>query len=164
MATTRRIFCSQAATLLLTPRLLLSQAKSTSRPDVAAIDHDRILEAATHYLTQSPTPLTTLPCPRSPGTPHDFYSEAEDYWPDPSNPTGPFVLHSTDGPNPDAFTAHRDALVNFSICVPALTAAFVLTNESRYAQQAIAHLRAWFIDPATCMTPSLIYGQTIPPA
>jgi hypothetical protein len=164
MPITRRIFCSQAATLLLAPRLLVSQTKSTSRPDVAAIDHDRILEAAARYLTQAPTPLTTLPCPRSPGTPHDYYSEAEDYWPDPSNPTGPFVIHSSAPSNPDAFTAHRDALLNFSICVPALTAAFVLTSEARYAQQAVTHLRAWFLDPATRMTPSLLYGQTIPPA
>jgi hypothetical protein len=167
MAITRRIFCSQAATLLLTPRLLSSQDKSqdkpTSRPDVASIDHNRILQAAAHYLTQSPTPLTTLPCPRSPGTPHDFYSEAEDYWPDPSNPTGPFVIR-IGSPNPDAFTAHRDALLNFSICVPALTAAFVLTNETRYARQAMLHLRAWFLEPATRMPPSLLYGQTIPPA
>ena len=163
MATTRRIFCSQAATLLLTPRLLLSQTKPTARPDVAAIDHDRILQAATHYLTQSPTPLTNFPCPRNPGTPHDFYSEAEDYWPDPANPTGPFVIRSGDA-NPDAFTAHRDALLNFSMCVPALTAAFVLTKEARYAQQALAHLRAWFVDPATRMTPSILYGQTIRPA
>jgi len=164
MANNRRIFCSQAATLLLVPRLLQSQTKSTSRPDVAAIDHDRILEAAARYLTQSPTPLTTLPCPRSPGTPHDYYSEAEDYWPDPSNPTGPFNIHNTGPSNPDAFTAHRDALLNFSICVPALTAAFVLTSEARYAQHAVTHLRAWFIDPATRMTPSLLYAQTIRPA
>ena len=164
MLPTRRTFCAQAATLLLTPRLLLSQAKPTSRPDVAAIDHDRILQAAVHYLTQSSTPLTTLPCPRSPGTPHDFYSEAEDYWPDSSNPTGPFVIRTSGPPNPDAFTAHREALLNFSICVPALTAAFVLTGESRYALQAITHLRAWFLDPATRMNSSLLYGQTIPPA
>jgi hypothetical protein len=164
MATTRRIFCSQAATLLLGPRLLRAQTKATSRPDVAAIDHDRILDSAAHYLTQPPVPLTTLPCPRSPGTPHDYYSEADDYWPDPSNPTGPYVIHNSGPANPDAFTAHRDTLLNFSICVPALTAAFVLTNEARYAQQAVTHLRAWFLDPATRMTPSILYGQTIPPA
>jgi hypothetical protein len=164
MATTRRIFCSQVATLLLGPRLLRAQTKASSRPDVAAIDHDRILGAAAGYLTQAPTPLTTLPCPRSPGTPHDYYSEAEDYWPDPSNPTGPYVIHNSAPSNPDAFTAHRDALINFSICVPALTAAFVLTSEARYAQQAVTHLRSWFLDPATRMTPSILYGQTIPPA
>jgi len=164
MATTRRIFCSQAATLLLAPRALLSQSKASSRPDVAAIDHDRILAAATRYLTQPPAPLTALPCPHSPGTPHDYYSEAEDYWPDPANPTGPYVIHSSGPANPDAFIAHRDALLNFSIWVPALTAAFVLTSDARYAQQAVTHLRAWFLDPTTRMTPSILYAQTIPPA
>ena len=164
MATTRRIFCSQAATLLLTPRALLSQTKASSRPDVAAIDHDRILAQANAYLKEQPNPLTTLPCPRSPGTPHDYYSEADDYWPDPANSSGPYVIRSSGPPNPDAFTAHRDALLKFSIRVPALAAAFVLTNEARYAQQAVIHLRAWFLDPATRMTPSILYGQTILPA
>jgi hypothetical protein len=164
MAITRRIFCSQAATLLLTPRLLLSQDKPTSHPDVAAIDHDRILAQATAHLKEPPNPITTHPCPRSPGTPHDFYSEADDYFPDPANPAGPYIQHADNATNPDAFTAHRDALLNFSICVPALTAAFVLTNETRYAQQAVTHLRAWLLDSATRMTPSLLYAQTIPPA
>jgi Alginate lyase len=163
MATSRRTFCTQTATLLLAPRVLLSQTKATARPDVAVIDHDRIVAQANAHLTEPPNPITTHLCPRSPGTPHDFYSEAEDYFPDPANPTGPYIQH-TDNPNPDAFTEHRDALLNFSICVPALTAAFVLTAESRYVQQAMTHLRAWFLDPATRMNPSLSYGQTIPPA
>ena len=162
MALSRRTFCTEAATLLLAPRLL-SQATPTSRPDVAAIDHDRILDAAKRYLTQSPTPLTTVPCPRSPGTPHDYYSEAEDYWPDPSNPNGPYVQRSG-SPNPEAFTAHRDALLDLCIWVPVLTAAFVLTKDAQYAQRAVVHLRAWFLDSATLMTPSVLYGGTILPA
>jgi hypothetical protein len=162
MTPTRRIFCSQAAALLLTPRLLLGQSKSTAHPDVAVIDHDRILQTATRVLTQPPTPLTSIPAPSTPGTPHDFYSEADDYWPDPTAPTGPYIVRT--GPsNPAAFTAHRDALLNLSIAVPALTAAFVLTKDSRYAAQAVANLKAWFIDPATSMTPSLLYAQVIPP-
>jgi Alginate lyase len=162
MTPTRRIFCSQAAALLLTPRLLLAQSKSTAHPDVAVIDHDRILQTANRVLTQPPTPLISIPAPNTPGTPHDFYSEAEDYWPDPATPTGPYLVR-TGPPNPAAFTAHRDALLNLSIAVPALTAAFVLTKDPRYATQAIAHLKAWFIDPATSMTPSLLYAQVIPP-
>lgn len=151
MPTSRRIFCAQAASLFLTPRLLLSQTASTTRPDVAAIDHDRILHAAALYLTQPPVPLTALPCTRSPGTPHDFYSEeSED--------------QKTDDSKPPVFTAHRDALLNLSLYVPALTAAFVLTHEERYAQRAAAHLKAWFIEPATSMTPSMAYAQTISPA
>jgi Alginate lyase len=172
MPVTRRTFCSQAATLLLTPHLLSAQtqpqtrppSQPTARPDVAAIDHDRILAQANRYLTQTPTPLTTLPAPRSPGTPHDFYSEAEDYFPDPANPTAPWVQHTDSTPNPDAFTAHRDALLNLCLYVPALAAAYLLTSDTRYAQHAATHLRAWFLDPVTSMTPSLLYAQTIPPA
>lgn len=142
METNRRIFCAQTAALLLAPRALLSQ--STARPDVAAIDRDRILKAANSYLTAQPTPLTTLTGSHSPGTPHDYYSESEDL--------------------PTPFTAHRDALLHLSLYVPALTAAFVLTKEERYALQAAAHLRAWFVDPATSMTPNLQYARTTPPA
>jgi len=167
MPTNRRIFCSQAATLLLAPRLLLSQSlhppTSTARPDVAAIDHDRILRAAERYLTQSPATLTALPCKRSPGTIHDFYSEADDFWPDPVKTDGAYIQHSGP-PNPAAFVAHRDALLNLSIQAPALAAAFSLTKEERYAEQAVRHLRAWFVDPATRMTPSLLYAQTVLPA
>ncbi len=165
MTTTRRVFCSTATTLLLTPRLLRSQASSssTSRPDVAAIDHDRILKAAGRYLTQPVTPLTTLSSPHNPGTPHDYYSEADDYWADSSDPAAPYTQR-TDKPNPDAFTAHRDALHELGLAVPALAAAFALTREERYAQQAVAHLNAWFIDPATTMAPSLANAGVIPPA
>ncbi|MEI9977430.1 MAG: alginate lyase family protein [Edaphobacter sp.] len=66
--------------------------------------------------------------------------------------------------NPEAFTKHRDALLDFCMGVPVLTAAFVLTKEGSYAQQAVVHLRAWFLDPATRMTPSILFGQTILPA
>ena len=167
MPTTRRAFCSQAATLLLSPRLLAQSIspspRSTARPDVAAIDHDRILTSAERYLTQPIAPLTAFPSPRSPGSAHDFFSEAEEYWPDPAAPDGSYIQKSS-APNPDAFTAHREALLSLSLCIPALAAAFVLTHEERYAKQAVAHLRAWFIDPATSMTPSLLYAQVIRPA
>src|ERR1700678_3807055 len=84
----RRTFCSGAAAVLLARGGMLRAASfaaqvsagpaaPATRPEVAAIDHDRILAAAQRYVTQPPTPLTSLPCPRSPGTPHDYYSEAE---------------------------------------------------------------------------------------
>ena len=156
----RRIFCAQVSSLLLAPRLLLSQTASTARPNVAVIDHDRILQAAALYLAQPPVPLTVLPCLRSPGTPHDFYSESEELKAENRAPEGSNA--AKDDPAP--FTAHRDALLNLSLYVPALTAAFVLTHEARYAQQAVAHLKAWFIDPATNMAPNMTYAQTTPPA
>jgi len=142
MFITRRSFCSQTTALLLSSQLPAQTPDSgtPTRPNVAVIDHDRILSAADRYLTQPPTPLTTLPAPNSPGTPHDFYSE------------------------PGTFTAHRDAVLSLAHIVPALTSAYVITKDERYARQAIAHLHAWFLSPETSMTPSLEYAQTIPPA
>ncbi len=52
-------------------------------------------------------------------------------------------------------------MVRLSIEVPALTAAWLLTKEGRYADQARRHLRAWFVEPETRMNPSLTYAQAI---
>ncbi|WP_035359347.1 alginate lyase family protein [Edaphobacter aggregans] len=141
MHTTRRHFCSTAAAFFLTTQLPAQTPStgSSTRPNVAALDHDRILAAADHYLTQPPAPLTTLPSPDSPGTPQDYFSQ------------------STDSPAP--FTAHRDALLSLAHIVPALASAWVITKDERYAQHAVAHLQAWFVSPETSMTPSLEYAQ-----
>jgi len=177
MPTTRRTFCTTAASLLLTPPLLRAQQQpriyASSRPDVAAIDRDRTLRAADAYLTEKPVALTALLSPRNPGSKNDYFSEADDYFPnpeaDPANPNAPY-LPKLGPPNPEAFTAHRDALLNLCLYVPAFTAASLLTRESapaqsaRYAAQAAAHLRAWFIDPVTAMTPSIQFAKVIRPA
>ena len=171
--TTRRSFCSAAASCCGTAALLgragllraAGQAAgraaqvpaeppaTPSRPDVAAIDHDRILAAAERCLTQAPTPLTSLQCPRSPGTVHDYYSEAE---PD----TNPDAVPSAKAA-PPPFTAHRDALFSLGLAVPALAGAHLLTGEQRYAEHAVVQLRAWFVDPATRMTPRLDFGSVL---
>ena len=160
--TSRREFFSGAAALLLAPYGLLRAAgqqvqasppATPTRPDVAAIDHDRILVAATRYLSQRPAPLTSIQCSRSPGTVHDYYSEA----PPEVDPETP----GTAKPTPQPFTAHRDALFELGLAVPALAAAHLLTGEQRYAEHAAAHLRAWFVDPATRMTPSLNFGSVV---
>jgi hypothetical protein len=160
----RRAFCWTAASLLAArPFHSLSSAfaqppapaATATRPDVAAIDHDRILAAATRYLTLTPKPLTSLQCARSPGTIHDYYSEAA---PDPPPEASP----AQKPPPPPPFTAHRDAVFQLGLAVPALAAAHLITGEQRYADHAALHLRAWFVDPATAMAPSLNYGQVIP--
>ena len=55
--------------------------------------------------------------------------------------------------------AHRDAVFQVGLSVPALAAAYFLTREERYAEHAALQLHAWFVDPATRMTPSLQFGQ-----
>ena len=170
MPLTRRAFLP-AALSLFAPRLLRAQslhpAGPSPHPDVAAIDHDRVLTAAHSYLEQPPVPITALRSRRSPGEPQDFFSESDEWLPNPDSPTAPYI-HSNRDLNPDAFTAHTEALINLSLYVPALTAAFLLTRTTQpdlarqFADHAVSHLRAWFINPSTLMKPELLYAQLIP--
>jgi hypothetical protein len=125
-----------------------------------SIERTRVLRQAHGYLKESPVTITASRSPRSSGGLHDFFSEGDYWWPDPEHPGGPYLRQ--DGfTNPDNFNAHRDALVRMSLIVPALTAAYKLTKQRQYAEQAAAHLRAWFLDPATRMNPSLEFAQAI---
>ncbi|MGQ2931219.1 MAG: alginate lyase family protein, partial [Sphingopyxis sp.] len=59
------------------------------------------------------------------------------------------------------FDGHRDALIAFGRTVPTLAAAWRLTGDARFAAAAMRHLDAWFVDPATRMTPKLDHAQAI---
>jgi hypothetical protein len=127
---------------------------------VAATDRDRILKAAGAYVSEQPLTITAFPTTRSAGGLHDFYSQADYFWPNPKDPAGPYI--NRDGQsNPDNFDDHRKVMVRLSIQMPALTAAWLLTRDHRYAARACDHLRAWFVTPATRMNPSLNYAQAV---
>ena len=127
---------------------------------VAKTDRSRILEAAARYVTESPLTITAFPATRSAGGPHDFYSQADYFWPNPKDPAGPYI--NRDGQsNPDNFDEHRKAMVRLSIQMPALTAAWMLTRDSRFAKRACDHLRAWFVIPETRMNPNLQFAQAV---
>src|SRR6201992_1437740 len=113
---------------------------------VAQTDRSRILRGAQEALSRAPVTVTSSTSPRTPGGPHDFFSEADYFWPDPLNPNGPYI--NRDGQsNPANFNEHRKAMIALSVRMPALTAAWVLTGRRKYGEQACAHLRAWFVAP-----------------
>jgi hypothetical protein len=139
------------------PQVLQSPRTSL---DLAALERERVRTAATRYLIEAPVTITSASSPRSAGGRHDFFSEADYWWPDPDNPGGPYIQR--DGlTNPDNFVDHRRAMVRLSLHVPALAAAWRLTKERRYADHAVRHLRAWFVDESTRMNPHLLYSQAI---
>ena len=160
----RRSFCLSAAAFAGSSRWLAANSAS-DRPlitarEIARIDRDRILRAANEYLPQPPITITASSSPRSHGGKHDYFSEGDYWWPDPKNPGGPYIRR--DGySNPANFNDHREALIRLSLHVPALTAAAMITGDKRYAKHASLHLRAWFLDAATRMNPSLDYAQAI---
>ena len=163
-ALTRREFCTFAggatASLAFTPAWAAEPPAGSPFGIVASTDRARIFAAADKYLSAQPITVTAAKCDRSPGGPHDFYSEGDYWWPDPKNPGGPYIRR--DGfSNPANFNEHREAMVRLSLIVPALTAAWLLTRQKKYADHAGKHLRAWFVDAATRMNPNLEHAQAI---
>ena len=166
---------AQAPALLLstlrTPAMAFTAALAVSKtvfdssgpaaiPDVARIDRPRIISAANQYLREEPITITAYPAGRSAGGKHDYFSEGDYWWPNPLDPSGPYVRR--DGiSNPHNFIAHRRALIRLSLQVPALASAWILTKDPKYADHAAGHLRAWFLNPQTLMNPNLQYAQAI---
>ncbi len=136
------------------------QQNNIHRKAVVSTLREDILREAAWALAQQSVTVTAQSSPRSAGGVHDFYSEGDYWWPDSTNANGPYIQR--DGlTNPDNFTAHRLAVIRFSQIIGALASAYKLTGEKRYAQHALLHLRAWFIQPETLMNPNLQFAQAI---
>ena len=151
----RRTFLQSALVLPV-----IRKAGAAPSFDLKTIERPRVLKAANRYLADAPITVTAASSPRSAGGKHDFFSEGDYWWPDPQNPSGPYIQR--DGmTNPDNFVEHRRAMVRLSLIVPALAAAYKLTHDKRYRDHAAGHLRAWFVDDATRMNANLQYAQAI---
>ena len=123
-------------------------------------ERTRVLALAQTYLSAPPTPITSLVCADSPSGPHDYFSEGDYWWRNPNDPNGPYIQRDGET-NPDNFFGHRRLLIQLSVQVAALAATFKLTRDRQYSDRAAAHLRAWFVDPATRMNPHIQYAQAI---
>ena len=154
-----KLWCRVTATLFFSASLIACQPGNPGI-DVDEFDRERIITAADKYLLEEPVTVTAAQCERSFGGLHDFYSEGDYWWPDPDNPDGPYIRK--DGQtNPGNFIAHRKAMRNLSIWVPALVAAYKITGDEKYAAHAVKQLLAWFANPSTMMNPNLMYAQAI---
>jgi hypothetical protein len=128
--------------------------------DISSLLKKDILAEAKINLKEKPITVTNFHSERSAGGKHDFFSEGDYWWPDSLNPNGPYIQR--DGlTNPDNFTAHRKSMIRFSKIVANETSAYLLTGNTIYANQAIKHLKAWFVDTSSKMNPSLLYAQAI---
>ena len=134
--------------------------ENITKQNVISVLYKQVLKEAEWALQQEPVTVTAQTSERSAGGKHDFYSEGDYWWPDPEHPDGPYIQR--DGmTNPDNFVAHRHAMIRFSRIVGSLASAYEITGEEKYVSHALKHMRAWFVDTATLMNPSLLYAQAI---
>ncbi|WP_297509452.1 alginate lyase family protein [uncultured Caulobacter sp.] len=98
------------------------------------------------------------------GDKHDYISMGPYWWPDPSKPNGEPYIRKDGEFNPERATNAFDAvrMDAFGGAVEALSLAYYLTGETKYAAKAAQLLRVWFLDPATRMNPSMAYAQGVP--
>jgi len=135
--------------------------ESAIKLEITELLGEQYLERAREKLLMEPQTVTMFRSERSAGGKHDFHSEGDYWWPDPENPGGPYI--NRDGvTNPDLFYDHRNALMRFSRIVGRMATAYLLTGDETFADHALRHLNAWFVDPETRMNPSLKYSQAIP--
>src|ERR1700721_798634 len=124
----RRSFC--AGTLATLGHYAFAAAPRKSSAGYSLVertDRARILSAAARYVTLPLHTITSYPTPRSPGGLHDYFSQADYFWPNPADPNGKYI--NRDGQsNPDNFNDHRKVMIALSIKIPPLTAAWLLTR------------------------------------
>ncbi len=150
-----------AVSLVIVSGFGLSAESSTDKSfDLVQIERSRILKKAVKYLGEVPETVTDNVCERSQGTPHDFYSEGDYWWPDPYKPNGKYIRRDGET-NPGNFVAHRESMVRLSEIIGTFASAYLITDDEKYVDAAVEHLNAWFVDEDTRMNPSLLYGQAI---
>jgi hypothetical protein len=127
---------------------------------VLRIERERIVSKAEKLAGTTVETVTSHIAERSPGDKHAYYSEGDYWWPDPANPSGPYIRR--DGlSNPARFEKHRLALIRLSRIVPWLASAHRLTGKRRYLEAMQRHLDGWFVNPDTRMAPHLNHAQAI---
>ncbi len=149
-----------AGLMVMEKSSLCAAANSHFRESIISVERERVISRAETFLHEKPVTVTAAFCPRSAGTIHDYYSEGDYWWPNPANPDGPYIRK--DGlSNPENFNDHRRAVGQFSWMVGTFSSAYLLTGDKKYADAALTHLRAWFIEPSTRMNPHFLYAQAI---
>ena len=173
MKTTFKLMAAAAITLVA-PRAngqvtydpaSLAAAKTRVKAGDAALTpaYDKLLADAEKALAAKPAVVTdkhTLLPPS--GDVHDYYSLSPYWWPDPSKPDGLPYIRRDGETNPESkrdLDQPRVAQMGGNAMTLAL--AWYFTGDEKYAAGAARQLRAWFLDPATRMTPHLRYAQAV---
>jgi len=95
--------------------------------------------------------------------PHDYFSTARYYWPDPSKPDGLPYIRKDGETNPEHSEVSDEKKLNDMIhAVEYLSLAYFLVGQERYAEEAGRFLRGFFLDPKTRMNPNMNYSQSVP--
>ncbi len=119
-------------------------------------DANKALGAPIVSVTQK---TTTLP---PSGDRHDYFSLSPYWWPDPSKANGLPYIRRDGETNPESKRdLDQPRVARMGANVHTLALAWYFSGEQKYADRAATQLRAWFLDPATKMSPHLRFSQLV---
>jgi len=132
--------------------LLLDPADWADAPSLVRQARAAITEPIQHVTDkQGPSPS---------GDPHDYVSYSRYWWPDPSKPDGlPYIRHDGRHNMEQVSAGDINRLEKFAETTELLAVLWARTGNADCAARAGEWIRAWFVDPATRMNPSLDYSQ-----
>ena len=122
--------------LILIIVLCSCSSKSNSiKDEIIELEKDSLIYNADKYLGEPVITITDTSCNRSAGGIHDYYSEGTYWWPDSTDPDGPYIRR--DGYfNPNNFNTHLELINRLNRIVPTLVTAYVITNDEKYIKPA----------------------------
>lgn len=95
------------------------------------------------------------------GNKHNYESMAIYYWPDPANPSGPYIVRDGER-NPESDNYDGPLLNTYRNELLSIAKAYYLTSDKRFSDYANTMLCSWFINGSTMMAPNFDYGQFAP--
>lgn len=135
--------------------LLLDPADWTDAPSLIRRARAAIAEPIQHVTDKQGPPPS--------GDPHEYVSYSRYWWPDPSKPGGlPYVRHDGRHNLEQVNLGDINRLEKFAETTELLAVVWARTGNAECAARAAEWIRAWFINPATRMNPSLDYSQVRP--
>lgn len=94
--------------------------------------------------------------------PHDYFSLAPYFWPDPAKPDGLPYIHKDGVRNPEKDLVSDNLEISRMVsAVRYLAVAYHISGKEQYAEAAARFLRGFFLDPATRMNPNMEHAQAI---
>lgn len=153
------IFLLISGNLLSQPRIWNLESLNKAKSERSAAK-DQLFKDANKALTKNISSVMDKVTPAPSGDKHDYISCGPYWWPDPANPTGPYIRK--DGVvNKSVTTPDKKNLGTMTNSVIQLSLAYYLTSDEKYAKKAVENLRIWFLNPQTRMNPNMNFGQTI---
>ncbi len=119
---------------------------------------------AEQALRRGPYTVTDKPAPVHGASLNDYASIGPYWWPDPSKANGlPYVRRDGEvNPARNGLQFDKNRLRALGDDLEALSVAYFITSDHRFADHAAGLVRVWFLDPATRMNPHMNFAQGIP--